>query len=88
MSRRTRSRYSSPDRAEAHGTITEVMPERHYRVMTDQGTQVLATLSARARRERLRVERGDGVLVLVSPYDMGRGRIVALRGSPRHPPAA
>jgi translation initiation factor IF-1 len=46
-----------------------------YRVQCDAGHEVLAQLSGRMRRFRIKVVPGDRVTVGVSPYDPVRGII-------------
>jgi translation initiation factor IF-1 len=46
-----------------------------YRVQSDAGHEVLAQLSGRMRRFRIKVVPGDRVTVGVSPYDPVRGII-------------
>jgi translation initiation factor IF-1 len=40
------------------------------------GQTVLATLAGRLRRNRIKVMNGDRVSVELSPYDLGKGRII------------
>ena len=49
---------------------------RVVRRLVDGGHEVLAHLSGKMRKFRIRVVLGDQVLVAVSPYDLTRGRIV------------
>ena len=60
---------------EMEGTIVEVFPGGTFKVVTDQDHEVLAHLGGKMRRFRIRVLRGDRVIVEVSPYDLTRGRI-------------
>ena len=46
-----------------------------YRVECESGQEVLAQLSGRMRRFRIKVVPGDRVTVGVSPYDTERGII-------------
>ena len=47
-----------------------------YRVRLDNGHETLAYTSGRMRRFRIRIAPGDRIRVELSPYDLGRGRIV------------
>ena len=67
------------------GTVTETLPNTMFRVELeeipeglpiDQGTKLLATISGKMRRYYIRILPGDRVKVELSPYDLGRGRIV------------
>ena len=60
---------------ELEGTITESLPNAMFRVELDNGHEVLAHLSGKMRRHRIRVLPGDRVQVEVSTYDLSRGRL-------------
>ncbi len=63
------------DAIELQGTVTEVLPNATFRVLLENGHNVLATIAGKMRRHRIRVLAGDRVTVAVSPYDLSRGRI-------------
>lgn len=69
------------------GEIVEVLPNTMFRVVADNGLEVLTTLCGKMRRNYIRVLLGDRVNVEVSPYDPSRGRIV-FRHVARHPTSA
>jgi translation initiation factor IF-1 len=59
------------------GTIEEALPNTMFRVSVNEGAhEVLAHLTGKMRRFRIRVNPGDQVHVELSPYDLTRGRIV------------
>jgi translation initiation factor IF-1 len=60
---------------EFDGTVTEVLPDGNYRVTLDNEHQLLAYMSGKMRKFRIRTGVGDRVIVEVSPYDLSRGRI-------------
>ena len=60
---------------EFDGTVTEVLPDGNYRVTLDNEHQILAYMSGKMRKFRIRTGVGDRVIVEVSPYDLSRGRI-------------
>src|SRR5205085_10167570 len=60
---------------EFDGTVTEVLPDGNYRVTLDNDHQLLAYMSGKMRKFRIRTGVGDRVIVEVSPYDLSRGRI-------------
>jgi len=60
---------------EFEGVVTEVLPDGNYRVMLENDHQVLAYLSGKMRKFRIRTGVGDKVVVEMSPYDLDRGRI-------------
>jgi translation initiation factor IF-1 len=57
------------------GTVSDVLPSAMFRVLLENGHQVLATTAGKMRRFRIRILAGDKVTVEVSPYDLTRGRI-------------
>jgi translation initiation factor IF-1 len=57
------------------GTVTEMLPNATFRVtVSDTGQEVLAYLSGKMRKFRIRVLVGDKVLMILDPYG-GRARI-------------
>ncbi len=60
---------------EYDGTVTEVLPDGNYRVTLDNDHEILAYMSGKMRKFRIRTGVGDRVVVEVSPYDLTRGRI-------------
>jgi translation initiation factor IF-1 len=60
---------------EFNGTVTEVLPDGNYRVTLDNEHVILAYMSGKMRKFRIRTGVGDRVVVEVSPYDLTRGRI-------------
>ncbi len=57
------------------GIASEALPNAMFRVELDNGHEVLAHLSGKMRRHRIRVLPGDRVQVEVSTYDLSRGRL-------------
>jgi translation initiation factor IF-1 len=72
---RIASRLSKDDLIDMQGTVVAVHSGGLYRVQCDAGHEVLAQLSGRMRRFRIKVVPGDRVTVGVSPYDPVRGII-------------
>jgi len=60
---------------EVEGTVIEALPNAMFRVELANGHQVLAHISGKIRMHYIRVLPGDKVLIELSPYDLGRGRI-------------
>ena len=60
---------------EFEGVVTEVLPDGNYRVKLDNEHEVLAYMSGKMRKFRIRILLGDRVRVEMSPYDLTRGRI-------------
>ena len=63
------------DTLEYEGVITEALPNAQFRVQLNNGHHVLAYLSGKMRTNFVRVVPGDKVKVVLSPYDLTRGRI-------------
>jgi len=60
---------------ELTGEVTQALPNAFFKVQLDDAHEVLATLTGKMRRRRIRVNPGDRVSVDVSPYDLSRARI-------------
>ena len=58
------------------GVITEILPERRFRVRLDNGHDLIAYTAGKMLRNRIRSIAGDRVHVEVSPYDLEKGRVV------------
>jgi len=58
------------------GQVIEALPSTHFRVLLEDGTEILAHLAGKLRIYRIKVLPGDSVTVEISPYDSKRGRIV------------
>jgi translation initiation factor IF-1 len=67
-----------PNEAEltTEGTIVAVLPGTMFRVELDNKHQVLAHISGKMRQRFIRLNRGDRVRLEMSPYDLGKARIV------------
>ncbi len=57
------------------GIVEEALPNAMFRVELENGHEVLAHISGKMRKYRIRVMPGDSVTVELSPYDLTRGRI-------------
>lgn len=60
---------------EIEGNVIETLPNANFRVVLDNGHEVLAYLSGRMRKHYIRILLGDRVRVELSEYDLTRGRI-------------
>ncbi len=58
------------------GKVIEALPSTHFRVVLDDGKEIIAHLAGKLRIYRIKVLPGDRVTVEISPYDEKRGRIV------------
>jgi translation initiation factor IF-1 len=61
---------------EAAGLIVDKQPNAFFKVQINGSEHiVLATISGKMRKNRIRILIGDRVDVEMSPYDLSRGRI-------------
>jgi len=58
------------------GQVKEALPNTLFRVILDDGREVLASLAGKMRLYHIKVIPGDRVRVETTPYDEKRGRIV------------
>jgi translation initiation factor IF-1 len=63
------------DLIEFQGEVLELLPNATFRVMLENGHEVIAHTSGRMRKNRIRVLAGDKVTVEMTPYDLTKGRI-------------
>jgi len=61
---------------EVEGVVIETLPNAIFRIELKNGHRVLGHISGRMRKHFIRILPGDKVVVELSPYDLGRGRIV------------
>lgn len=57
------------------GIVSEALANANFRVVLDDGHQVLAHISGKIRMNYIRILPGDRVIVEISPYDLTKGRI-------------
>ncbi|HEX8454795.1 MAG TPA: translation initiation factor IF-1 [Longimicrobium sp.] len=60
---------------EVEGLVSEVLPDRKYRVKLENGHIVLCYAAGKMGKFKIRVLEGDRVTLSMSPYDLTRGRI-------------
>jgi translation initiation factor IF-1 len=61
---------------EITGTVAQVLPGTMFRVTLPNGHEVLAHISGKMRKHFIRISVGDRVNVQMSPYDLGKARII------------
>ncbi len=73
---------------EMQGLVREVLPDSRYRVVLDNGHELVAYSAGRMRKHRIRILAGDNVSLELSPYDLSKGRITFrhLERRPATPP--
>jgi len=57
------------------GTVEELLPNMHFKVVLENGRTVIAHLCGKMRIRNIRVLVGDVVTVEMSPYDLSKARI-------------
>ena len=58
------------------GTVIELLPNGMFRVKLENEHVVLGHISGKIRKNNINILLGDRVDVEVSPYDIGKARIV------------
>ena len=58
------------------GRVTEALPNAFFKIVLDDGKEIMGFLSGKMRMNRITILPGDKVSVEMSPYDEGKGRIV------------
>jgi translation initiation factor IF-1 len=61
---------------ELEGVVSQVLAGTMFRVRLPNGHEVLAHISGKMRKHFIRISVGDKVNVALSPYDLGKARIV------------
>lgn len=57
------------------GVVVKVLPATMYRVRLANGTELLAHISGKMRKNFIKISVGDKVTVELSAYDLTKGRI-------------
>ena len=60
---------------EVDGEIIETLPNAMFKVILENGHEVLAHVSGKMRMYYIKILPGDKVKLELSPYDLSRGRI-------------
>jgi translation initiation factor IF-1 len=66
---------NAKDFIEIQGEVVELMPAASFRVVLENGHEILAHLSGKMRMNKIRLLPGDKVKLQISPYDLTKGRI-------------
>jgi len=75
MQEQNNKTISSKDFIEMQGEVVELMPAASFKVMLENGHEILTHLSGKMRMNKIRLLPGDKVKVQMSPYDLSKGRI-------------
>ena len=78
---------------EMEGVVSEVLPDTRFRVTLDNNHVIIAYVSGKMRKHRIRILAGDKVTIEMTPYDLSKGRVTfrhkderaAPSGAPRRP---
>ncbi len=68
---------------EMRGRVAEVLPDSRYRVVLENGHELVAYTGGKMRKHRIRIIAGDDVSLELSPYDLNKGRIMFRHLPPR-----
>ena len=58
------------------GRVIEALPNAFFKVVLDDGKEIMGFLSGKMRLNRITILPGDKVTLEMSPYDNSKGRIV------------
>ena len=75
MTNEENSIIDSKDFIELKGEVLELMPSANFKIMLENGHEILGHLSGKMRMNKIRLLPGDKVKVQMSPYDLSKGRI-------------
>lgn len=64
------------DAIEMEGKVMETLPNARFKVLLDNGHEIMAHISGKMRMFYIKILPGDRVRVELSPYDLTQGRIV------------
>lgn len=67
---------SKNDVIETQGKVVDLIPGGKFRVVLDNGHEVVAHVSGKMRVNNIRILPGDTVVIELSPYDLTHGRII------------
>lgn len=67
---------NSSDVIKVDGKVMEALPNAVFKVILENGHEVMAHISGKMRKNFIRLVPGDSVVVELSIYDLTKGRIV------------
>jgi translation initiation factor IF-1 len=68
---------------EMEGVVTHELPDTRFRVTLDNGHEVMAHMSGKMKKHRIRILPGDKVTLELTPYDLSKGRINFRHSTPQ-----
>ena len=69
-------RQKNEEAFEVEGTVVAALANTRFKVQLETGSEVLAHVAGKIRKNFIRIVPGDKVRVELSPYDLTKGRIV------------
>ena len=60
---------------EAQGKVVTALPNTQFKVRLENGHEIIAHISGKMRKHFIRILPGDIVTLVLSPYDLTKGRI-------------
>ena len=76
FSSKTNREQSSKKVIKVEGKVIEALPNASFKVLLDDGKEVMGFLSGKMRLNRIKILPGDKVTIELTPYDDKKGRIV------------
>ena len=67
---------ANKDSIEMNGKILELLPSGQFKVELENGHIVTAYIGGKMRMHFIRIQKGDGVKLELSPFDLTHGRII------------
>ena len=58
------------------GRVIEALPNAFFKVVLDDGKEIMGFLSGKMRMNKITILTGDKVSIEMTPYDNSKGRIV------------
>lgn len=73
---------SREDVLEFKGKVIELLPNANFRVELENGHVIVAYISGKMRKNRIRILIGDAVTIEMTPYDLTQGRVTHREKAP------
>jgi translation initiation factor IF-1 len=73
---------------QVQGKVTQALANTQFRVRLENGHELIATIAGKIRKNFIRILPGDTVTVVISPYDLNKGRITFRGPLRQRPPEA
>ncbi len=61
---------------EFDGEVLKLLPNASFEIMLEKGHMLVAHISGKMRKNRIKILAGDKVRVEVTPYDLTKGRVI------------